>query len=112
MDNFDLKKYLAEGRLLKEEEGSLVKNKYVYLDKEASEDFGEDWYSIDKKKALEYLSQFNNKHINAKQFINDDEGWGEFEQYLEDVDKMTDRELENAMKQDLSYYYFSKPDEI
>ena len=31
MDNFDLKKYLAEGRLLKENELSIAKSEWAYL---------------------------------------------------------------------------------
>ena len=108
MDNFDLKKYLAEGRLLKE---NTINNKYVVKDEELSDEDG-DFYRIDLQKALDYLSQFNNEEVDAEQFINDDEGWGEFEQYLENVEQMSDKELEDAMRQEMSFYYFSKPDEI
>ena len=101
MDNFDLKKYLAEGRLLKE---NIINNKYVIED--------DGFYMIDPKKAFEYLKQFNSKEVDAKQFIKDDEGWGEFEQYLEDVELMSDKELENAMRQEMSFYYFSDGDSI
>ena len=48
MDNFDLRKYLAEGRLLKE----AVNNKYVVKDEELSDEDG-NFYVIDQKKALE-----------------------------------------------------------
>jgi hypothetical protein len=34
------------------------------------------------------------------QFINDDEGWGEFEQYIEDLNLMSDEELEQEMSGD------------
>jgi len=108
MDNFDLKKYLAEGRLLKE---NTINNKYVVKDEELSDEDG-DFYVIDLQKAFEYLKQFNSKEVDAKQFLKDDEGWGEFEQYLEDVEQMSDKELEDAMRQEMSFYYFSKPDEI
>lgn len=108
MSNFDLRKYLAEGRLLKENQ---VNNKYVVKDEELSDAYG-DFYTIDQKKAFEYLKQFNNSEVSAKQFIKDDEGWGEFEQYLDDVEQMSDEELEDAMRQEMSYYFFSKPDEI
>ena len=86
-----------------------VKNKYVVKDEELSDEDG-DFYVIDKKKALDYLKQFNSKEVDAKQFIKDDEGWGEFEQYLEDVELMTDKELEDSMREELSFYYFSEPD--
>jgi hypothetical protein len=88
-----------------------VKNSYVIKDEELSDEDG-DFYVIDKKKALNYLKQFNNKDISAKAFINDDEGWGEFEQYLEDVEKMSDKEIEDSMREEMSYYFFSQPDEI
>jgi hypothetical protein len=101
MDNFDLKKYLAEGRLLKE---NIINNKYVIED--------DGFYMIDPKKAFEYLKQFNSEEVDAKQFIKDDEGWGEFEQYLEDVELMSDKELEDAMRQEMSFYYFSDGDSI
>jgi len=88
-----------------------VKNQYVVKDEEESDEYG-DFYVIDKKKAFEYLKQFNSKEASAKQFIKDDEGWGEFEQYLEDVEKMSDKELEDAMREDMSMYFFSNPDEL
>jgi hypothetical protein len=89
-----------------------IKNQYVIKDEEESdEDF--DFYTIDKKKAFEYLKQFDKRgSVNAKQFIKDDEGWGEFEQYLEDMEKMSDKQLEKAMREEMSYYFFSTPDEI
>ena len=108
MDNFDLKKYLAEGRLLKE---NTINNKYVVKDEELSDEDG-DFYRIDLQKALDYLSQFNNEEVDAEQFINDDEGWGEFEQYLMNVEQMPDKELEDAMRQEMSFYYYSDGDSI
>jgi hypothetical protein len=107
-NNFDLKKYLAEGKLLKE---NIINNKYVVKDEEESDEYG-DFYRIDLQKALDYLSQFNNEEVDAEQFINDDEGWGEFEQYLEDVEQMPDKELEDAMRQEMSFYYYSDGDSI
>lgn len=88
-----------------------VKNQYVVKDEEESDEYG-DFYVIDKKKALEYLKQFNSKEVSAKQFIKDDEGWGEFEQYLEDVELMSDKQLEKAMREEMSIYFFSDPDGI
>jgi len=88
-----------------------INNKYAVKDEESSdEDY--DFYVIDKQKALDYLSQFNSDDVDAELFIDDDEGWGEFEQYLEDVEQMTDKEIEDSMRQEMSYYFFSKPDEI
>jgi len=81
-----------------------VSNKYVVED--------DGFYMIDPKKAFEYLKQFNSKEVSAKQFIKDDEGFEEFVSNLEDVEQMTDQEIEKAMKEELSFYYFSKPDEI
>jgi hypothetical protein len=91
-------------KMLKALNENEVSNKYVVED--------DGFYMIDPKKAFEYLKQFNNKEVSAKQFIKDDEGWGEFEQYLEDVEQMSDKELEDAMREEMSMYYFSKPDEI
>jgi hypothetical protein len=88
-----------------------VKNQYVVKDEEESDEYG-DFYYIDKKKAFEYLKQFNSKEVSAKQFIKDDEGWGEFEQYLEDVERMSDKQLEKAMREEMSIYFFSDPDGI
>ena len=88
-----------------------INNKYVVKDKEFSDDSG-DFYVIDKQKALKYLSQFDNEDIDAGQFISDDEGWGEYEQYLENVEQMSDKEIEDSMRSEMSYYYFSRPDEI
>lgn len=85
----------------------MVNNRYVVKDEE-----DEDFYFIDKQKALDYLSQFDSEEVDAKQFIDDDEGWGEFEQYLEDVEQMTDEELEDAMRQEMSFYYYSNGDSI
>ena len=88
-----------------------VNNKYVVKDEKLSdEDYG--FYYIDQQKAFDYLKQFNNSEVSAKQFIKDDEGWGEFEQYLDNIEQMSDKELEDAMRQEMSYYFFSKPDEI
>jgi len=104
-------------QLIREEIKSVVKegkikNKYVVKDEDGGdEDYG--FYTIDKNKALEYLKQFDKRgSVNAKQFIKDDEGWGEFEQYLEDVEKMSDKQLEKAMREEMSMYFFSDPDEI
>jgi hypothetical protein len=108
MSNFDFKKYLSKNPLLKENQ---VNNTYVVKDEEESDEYG-DFYTIDQKKALDYLSQFDNEDVDAEAFIKDDEGWGEFEQYLEDVEQMSDKELENAMRQEMSYYFFSNPDSI
>ena len=82
-----------------------TKNKYVIRGSEG-------YYFINRQKALDYLSQFNNEEIDAEVFLNDDEGWGEFEQYIEKVEQMTNDELEDAMRSEMSYYYYSNPDEI
>jgi hypothetical protein len=94
--------------LLKENQ---VNNKYVVKDEELS-DKDYTYYDIDTQKAFNYLKQFNNSDVNAKQYMLDDEGWGEFRQYLDNVEQMSDEELEDAMRQEMSYYFFSKPDEI
>jgi hypothetical protein len=88
-----------------------VNNKYVVKDEELSNKDG-DFYTIDLDKALDYLSQFDNEDIDAEAFIYDDEGWGEFEQYLEDVEEMSNEELEDAMRKEMSMYFFSDEDSI
>jgi len=88
-----------------------VNNKYVVKDEELSDEDG-DFYIIDRQKALDYLSQFDNEDVDAEAFIDDDEGWGEFEQYLEDVEEMPDEELEDAMRKEMSMYFFSDEDSI
>lgn len=108
MSNFDLKKYLAEGRLLKE---NTVNNKYVVKDEELSDENG-DFYIIDLQKALDYLSQFDNEDVDAETFVYDDEGWGEFEQYLDNVEQMSNEELEDAMRSEMSMYFFSDEDSL
>jgi hypothetical protein len=112
-DNFDSSKWLVENKITTQSrlnEGK-IKNQYVVKDEEESDEYG-DFYSIDKKKAFEYLKQFNSSEVSAKQFIKDDEGWGEFEQYLEDVEQMSDKELEDAMREEMSMYFFSNPNEL
>ena len=112
-DNFNAKQWLIENKITFQSRlnENQVNNKYVFKDEEMSDEDG-DFYAIDQKKALDYLSQFDNEDVDAEAFIKDDEGWGEFEQYLEDVELMSDKELEDAMREDMSMYFFSKPDEI
>lgn len=88
-----------------------VNNSYVVKDNELSDEGG-DFYTIDKQKALEYLSQFDSEDVDAEQFVYDDEGWGEYEQYIDNVEQMTDEELEDDMRQAMSYYFFSNGDSI
>lgn len=83
-----------------------IKNSYVIKDED------EDFYYINKQKALDYLSQFDSDSVDAESFIDDDEGWGEYEQYLENIEQMTDEEIEDSMREEMSYYFFSNPDEI
>jgi hypothetical protein len=112
-DNFNAKQWLIENKITFQSRlnENQVNNKYVFKDEEMSDEDG-DFYAIDQKKALDYLSQFDNEDVDAEAFIKDDEGWGEFEQYLEDVEQMSDKELEDAMRQEMSFYFFSKPDEL
>jgi hypothetical protein len=92
---------------------SKVNNSYMVQDAELVAKYGdEDHYYIDKQKALDYLSQFDNDYINAKLFINDDEVWGVNDLYLEDGAQRTNKEIEDIIRQEMSYYFFNKPDEI
>jgi hypothetical protein len=88
-----------------------INNKYVVKDDELSDKYG-DFYAIDTDKALDYLKQFNNEDVDAEVFIDDDEGWGEFVQYIDDVEQMSDAELEDAMRKEMSIYFFSDEDSI
>ena len=88
-----------------------VNNKYVIKDEELSDEDG-DFYVIDTQKAYDYLSQFDGDDVDAEDFIHSDEGWGEFEQYIDNVGQMTDEELEKAMLEEMSMYFFSNPDEL
>ena len=80
---------------------SKIKNQYVKKDEELSDEDG-DFYYIDEKKALAYLKQFNK---NARRYINDEEGFGEFSAYIDNVEKMTDKQLEKDMKNDMELYF-------
>jgi hypothetical protein len=88
-----------------------INNKYVVKDEELSDEDG-DFYKIDLDKALDYLSQFNSDDVDAEAFVYDDEGWGEFEQYLDNVEQMSDKELEDEMRKEMSMYFFSDEDSI
>ena len=89
----------------------MVNNKYVVKDEELSDEDG-DFYVIDPQKAYDYLSQFDDDMVDAELFMDDDEGWGEFISYLDNVEQMSDEELEDAMRQEMSFYYFSDGDSI
>lgn len=87
-------------------ENTEIKNSYVDYDKT------NDLYMINGQKAYEYLSQFDSDDVDSDDFMDSDDGWGEFEQYLEDMETMSDEEIEDAMRQEMSMYFFSEPDEI
>jgi hypothetical protein len=112
-DNFDAGKWLVENKITFQSRlnENQINNKYVVKDDELSDEDG-DFYSIDTDKALDYLKQFNNEDVDAEAFIDDDEGWGEFVQYIEDVEQMSDEELEDEMRTEMSMYFFSDPDTL
>jgi thioredoxin reductase len=78
-----------------------VKNQYVVKDEELSDADG-DFYYIDEKKALTYLKQFNKS---AGRYIRDEEGFGEFSTSIDNVQKMTDKQLERDMRDDMELYF-------
>jgi len=78
-----------------------VKNQYVVKDEELSDKDG-DFYYIDEKKALAYLKQFNKS---AGRYIRDEEGFGEFSTSIDNVEKMTDKQLEKDMREDMDLYF-------
>jgi hypothetical protein len=110
MKTTELKQIIREeiSKILNE---SKINNSYVIKDEELSDSEG-DFYVIDKQKSFNYLSQFDGEDIDTKTFIGDDEGWGEFLQNLENAEQMTNQEIEDNMRQEMSYYFFNKPDEI
>ena len=112
-DNFDTKQWLVENKITFQSRlnENQINNKYVVKDEELSDEDG-DFYKIDLDKALDYLSQFNSDDVDAETFVYDDEGWGEFEQYLDNVEQMSDKELEDAMREEMSMYFFSNPNEL
>ena len=103
MENFDLRKYLAEGRLYEE---ITAKNKYSYNPEPEDPEF----FMLDYKKAKEYLSQFNNDDIDAASFLDDDESFEDLNIF--GIEEMTDEEVETELRQAMSYYYYSDPDSI
>lgn len=102
MKKSELKQIIKEEitKALSENAGK-VKNQYVIKDEELSDADG-DFYYIDEKKALAYLKQFNK---NARRYINDEEGFGEFSTSIDNVEKMTDKQLEKDMKSDMELYF-------
>ncbi len=106
MKKLELRQIIKEEiqKLLKEEtkadKNKNIKNKYVIY--KGKDEFGDDNYVIDKKKAIEYLSQFDK---DAKVYVKDDEGWGEFEQYIDDKERLTDKQLEKEMRMDMKRYF-------
>ena len=112
-DNFNPGTWLVENKITTQSRinENQINNKYVVKDEELSDKYG-DFYTIDVDKALGYLSQFNSEDVNAEVFIDDDEGWGEFVQYLDDVEQMSDEKLEDEMRKEMSMYFFSNEDSI
>jgi hypothetical protein len=102
---------ITEGEYKAKLNENTINNKYVVKDEELSDEDG-DFYKIDLDKALDYLSQFNSDDVDAEAFVYDDEGWGEFEQYLDNVEQMSDKELEDEMRKEMSMYFFSDEDSI
>jgi hypothetical protein len=91
---------IAKGKKPRLDENK-IKNQYVVKDEEFSDADG-DLYYIDEKKALAYLKQFNK---NARRYINDEEGFGEFSTSIDNVEKMTDKQLEREMRDDMELYF-------
>lgn len=103
MDNFDYKGYLKNNPLLNEI--SRANNKYVIQDEDG------DW-EVSKQAAKKFMDTIDHPDVNSDLFIEDDEGWGEMVPYMEDIETWTDQEMEDTFKRELSYYFFSRPDEI
>jgi len=87
------------------------KSKYITVDEEGD-------YQLNSKAIEAYLkSVIDPEEIeNVDIFMNDDEGYGESSSYFFDNDEdpatITDKEVEDWAKQELSYWLFSSPDEF
>ena len=108
----DIKKYLTPHLGSRGIEEGGVKNDYInnhYVVKDDEDDY----YFINPQKAEQYLSQFDSDEINAEGFIDDNEGFnGEDLSGIMDVETLSNDEIEGALKQAMSYYFFSDPDSI
>jgi hypothetical protein len=102
MDNFNLKQYLAEGKL---HENVIPNNKYVTQNEDG------DW-EVSKQAVKKFMDTIDHPDVNPDLFIGDDEGWGEMVPYMDEVETWTNQEMEDTFKRELSYYFFSRPDEI
>jgi hypothetical protein len=87
-------KQLIKEEIIKTLNENKVKNQYVTKD--------EHGYYIDEKKALAYLKQFNKS---ASRYIKDEEGFGEFSTSIDNIEKMTDKQLEKDMREDMDLYF-------
>ena len=112
-DNFDASKWLVENKITFQSRlnENKVNNLYMVYDKELS-DKDKDVYGFSKQMAFYYLKKFNNDKVNARQFLKDDKVWNNFIKNLNNVEQMSDKELEDAMRSEMSMYFFNKPDKL
>ena len=96
--------------------GIINENKYITI--ETDEDDGEEYPMLNDKAIAAYLkSVIDPKKIRSvNSFMKDEEGYGESSSYFfdngEDYNSITDEDVENWAKQEMSYYLYSKPDEF
>jgi hypothetical protein len=110
----DGEKELMSGNLDIEEQKKKVTNKYITIEVEEGDEFP----MLNKEAITNYLkSVIDPEEIeNVDIFMNDDEGFEESSTYFFDSDEdpatTTEKEVEDWVKQEMSYYLFSKPDEF
>ena len=112
-DNFNASKWLVENKITFQSRltENQVNNLYMVYDEELS-DKDKDVYGFSKQNALYYLRKFDNDKVNARQFLKDDKVWNNFIKNLNNVKQMSDKEIEDAMRKEMSMYFFNKPDKL
>ncbi len=106
----EIKRMQQLAGLLNENENPST-NKYLTVDEEGD-------YQLNSKAITDYLkSAIDPEEIESVDiFMNDNEGYGESSMYFFDNDEdpatTTEQDVENWVKQEISYYLFSKPDEF
>jgi len=96
-------------RLLSEIEDkpkAVISNNYSYSPEPEDPEF----FMLDHEKAEEYLSQFNNDEIDAQQFLDDDESSEDL--FIDGIEEMSNEEVEEMLRQAMSFYYYSDGDSI
>ncbi len=101
MDNFDLRKYLAEGRLLKEGE-------YTYMN-DANSEFGPDVLDLDYDKIRHYIANIKGDDF-ANNFIDgyNDDFYENVVRFFDKIENPTDEEVINFIDIEIEKYLNKK----